>query len=383
MSSRALTAAIAGLAVCLGAAAIALVAAIALATRSPARVANATSAVSEGLIVGLNANVSGWGGASTAPRLDRVVSSTGARWLREVFDWAAIEPSPGHFDFAYYDHFMRLAARRGEHVLPVLYDTPAWAGTAPTAIPSDPAAFGRYVAAVVGRYGAGGSFWQRNHTLAGSAIHTWELWNEPYSATGDDNDYDPAAYARLVRAAAIAGRAADRDARFLMAAETQSSLVDGRWRSWVDSLYAAVPDLDAYFDGVAVHDYGNAFGTPAPMVAGRPYTGVDDVRRIEEIRREFLAHAADKPFWITEAGWSTCRGDAICVSDAQQATDLASLFDLIHDSWSGWVKAAFIYSYADGTDPRSTLGGYGLTAADGAPKPALAVFRAQATAGAG
>jgi hypothetical protein len=42
---------------------------------------------------------------------------------------------PGVFDFSYYGHFMLLAALRGLHVLAVLYDTPAWAGTAYNEIP--------------------------------------------------------------------------------------------------------------------------------------------------------------------------------------------------------------------------------------------------------
>ena len=80
----------------------------------------------------------------------------------------------GVFDFSYYDHFMLLAAERGLHILPVLYDTPAWAGPNYNAIPSNPQAFAQFVAAVIGRYGVGGSFWVQHPTLAGSAIWTWE-----------------------------------------------------------------------------------------------------------------------------------------------------------------------------------------------------------------
>ena len=193
------------------------------------------TAVAGGLIVESNANVAGWGGASTAPRLDLVTGATDTKWLREEIDWATVEPQPGVFDFSYYDHFMLLAAQRGMHVLPVLYDTPSWAGPAYNAIPSDPTAFAQYVAAVVGRYGSNGSFWAQNPTLKGSAITTWELWNEPYLGSGDNGVYDPGAYARLVKAAAIAGRGADPNAKFLMAAEMQSAMTDGAWQWWVDA----------------------------------------------------------------------------------------------------------------------------------------------------
>ena len=31
---------------------------------------------------------------------------------------------------------------------------------------------------------------------------------------------------------------------------------NGNWQWWTDALYQAVPDLNNYFDGVAVHPYG-------------------------------------------------------------------------------------------------------------------------------
>ncbi len=339
----------------------------------------APASPSGGLVVGLNANAAGWGGASTAGRLDLVTGATGTRWLREEIDWATVEPQPGVFDFSYYDHFMQLAAQRGLHILAVLYDTPAWAGPAYNSIPSDPTAFAQYVAAVVVRYGTNGTFWAQNPSLNGSAITAWELWNEPYLGSGDDGVYDPARYAGLVKAAAAAGHTADPNAKFLLAAEMQSALTNGAWQWWVDALYQAVPDLNDYFNGVAVHDYGSDVTTLNPIVPGQPYDNYGHIRRIEDIRQQFINHnAAAKPFWITEAGWSTCADSSSCVTPAQQGTNLATLFDDIHHDWSSFVQAAFIYSYGDGSNPASTQGGYGLTYLSGTPKPALAVFQQEA-----
>ncbi len=354
-----------------------------VATPSPAP-STPPAATSGGLIVGLNANVSGWGNASTAPRLDQVVSQTQTKWLREEFDWSTVEPTQGHFDFSYYDHFMLLAAQRGEHVLPLLYSTPAWAGANYNSIPTDPTAFAQYVSAIIGRYGTNGSFWTQYPSLRAMAPTTWEIWNEPYLSTGDNGNYDPAAYAQLVKASAIAGRAADPNAKFLMAAEMQSAQdANGTWQWWVDALYEAVPDLNHYFDGIAVHDYGDDVSTLNPTIAGQPYDNYGHVRRIEEIRAQFLAHGANQPFWITEAGWSTCTTDTRCVSPAVQASDLTTLFGMIHGSWSGFVQAAFIYSYGDGSQPSQYEDGFGLTNLDGSAKPALAVFQAQAALSAG
>jgi hypothetical protein len=353
----------------------------AVATSAPKSTSNKVRSVSNPLIIGLNADVSGWGGASTQPYLAQVVSQTHTKWLREDFRWDQIEPSSGQFDFSYYDHFMLLAAQAGEHVLPVLYDTPAWAGATHDTIPSDPSAYAQYVAAVVGRYGTDGSFWKQYPSLSGSAIQTWEIWNEPYYSTGDNGDYDPGNYARLVKAADIAGRAADPNAQFLLASEMQSAQdANGNWQWWTDALYQAVPDLNNYFDGVAVHPYGTNTTTLNPEPAGQPYNNYNSMQRIQDIHQQFINHgAADKPFWITEIGWSTCTNNPECVTPAQQATNLTNLFTDLHGSWSKWVQAAFIYEYSDGANPTgNTEDGYGLTTNTNTPKPALAIFQTQA-----
>ncbi|MGH8302164.1 MAG: GH39 family glycosyl hydrolase, partial [Steroidobacteraceae bacterium] len=336
---------------------------------------------SGGLIVGLNANVSGWGNASTQPRLAQVTGQTDTKWLREDFRWDLIEPSPGVFDFSYYDHFMLFAAQAGMHILPVLYHAPSWAEPSFSTLPSDPTAFAQYVAAVIGRYGTNGSFFKQYPNLSGSAIQTWELWNEPYYDTDANGNYDPAAYARLVKAAAIAGRAADPNAKFLLAAEMQSAQdAHGNWQWWTDALYQAVPDLNNYFDAVAVHPYGSANTPLAPIIAGQPYASYDNMLRIEDIHQQFLAHnAADKPFWITEIGWATCSNDPTCVTPAQQAANLTTLFADLRTSWSTWVQAAFLYHYTDGDNPTTNIqDAYGLTTNTGTPKPALAIFQTQA-----
>ena len=282
------------------------------------------------------------------------------------------------FDFSYYDHFMLEAAGRGERILALLYETPSWAGASYNSIPADPATFARFVAALIGRYGPRGSFWQQHPQLAGSALRTFEIWNEPYFDSGDDGSYNPGRYARLVKAAAIAGHRVDPQAKFLMGAEMQSARdAQGNWQWWVGALYQAVPDLNNYFDGVAMHDYGSDVSTLNPMVAGRPYNNYGHILRIENLHQQFVAHgAADKPFWITEAGWSTCTdGSTGCVTQDQQAANLQTLFNDMHGPWRNWVQAAFIYRFDDGTDPRNVQDGYGLTNLDGSAKPALGVFR--------
>jgi len=329
----------------------------------------------------LAGGAAGWGGSSTSGQLDRLVG-TGTKWLRDEFQWSKIEPSAGVFDFSYYDHYMLLAAQHGEHILPVLQDAPSWAGATSNTIPSDPSGYAGYVAAIVGRYGPHGTFWSEHPGLGAYAVRTFELWNEPYFSNGNNGDYNPARYANLVKAAGAAGHAADPSARFLLAAEMSSALTNGRWAWWVDALYQAVPDLNNYFDGVAEHPYGHDTTGFNPPVAGQPYTGYSQLRRIEAVHQQFIDHgAANKPFWLTEIGWPTCNlgASAECVTEAQQNANLNALSADLHGSWKDWVQAAFFYGFQDnGSDANNTQDNYGLLRRDGTPKPALQTFSALA-----
>jgi hypothetical protein len=278
---------------------------------------------------------------------------------------------------------MLAAARRGFHVVALLNDSPRWAAPAATAVPSNASAYGAFVAAVVGRYGAHGSFWTKHRTLSGSAIEAYELWNEPYFSSGNNGHYDPASYANLVKAAGTAGHALDPTAKFLLEAEMESQL-NGVWTWWVDALYRALPSLNNYFDGIAVHDFGHDTKTLPPMIAGQPYAGYGHIRRIEDIRRQFINHGAvTKPFWIMETGWSTCTQASIdCTTAATQAANLSTLFSYLRGTWKNWVQAAFIYRYEDGASPNTVQGGYGLAHLSGKAKPALAIFSQLARASA-
>lgn len=346
-----------------------------------ARRADAPSAAATrggGPIVGLIAGTAQWANSGMGGRLDKVVAMSGTKWLREAFEWSRIEPSPGRFNFAHYDQFVLLAARHHVHLLGQLYVAPAWAAKAPNAVPADPSAYAAYVAAVVARYGPGGTLWRSYPSLASYAVQTFELWNEAYYTQGNDGVYDPGRYARLVVAATTAGRAANPAAKFLIGAEMESELVHSKWVWWVDALYQAVPNLNQYFDGVSVHPYGHDITGLAPAIVGQPYYGYDQMRRIEIIRRQFVKHgAADKPFWATEVGWPTCtHGTVRCVSLAGQVRSLDTLMRYSRTIWKGYMQAVFVF-YFDDVSPNSADpdNDYGLTYFNHRPKPSLAAFR--------
>ncbi|MFL5832092.1 MAG: beta-galactosidase [Solirubrobacteraceae bacterium] len=336
------------------------------------------SAVTGRLDVGLNTSVAGWTDESS--RMNEIVSQSGTHWIREAFDWSQIEPRRGSYDFSRYDLLMTVAAQRNVRVLADLLDTPSWAGANWNTIPSDPSAFAEFVAAVVKRYGLHGTFWADHPNLQNDAVSTFELWNEPYYDNGNDGAYNPGRYARLVKAAGNAGHGADPAAKFLLAADNQSQLVGSTWVWWVDALYQAVPDLNRYFDGVAVHPYGTDLTGVQYPAPGKAYDGYGQVRRLESIRQEFVNHGGSgKPLWITEIGWPTCTngGSDRCTTSSGQAHDIQTVFDRARSTWKSYVQAVFFYGYQDNnTNTADPENDYGLVYHDGSPKPALSVFRA-------
>jgi hypothetical protein len=343
----------------------------------------AHAAQDQSTIVGIISGTAGYGDQTLADRVNQVISRTHTKWLRESFYWDKIEPRRGVFRFGHYDHLMVVAARHHQQVLALMYNAPRWAAPTPISIPSNPTVFSEFVAAVAHRYGPGGTFWQRHPNLSSSAITTFDLWNEPYYPNGNNGVYDPGRYARLVKAAVTAGRAASPQAKFLIAAEMQGtfSATSHRWVWWVDAMYHAVPDLNNYFDGVSVHPYGHNIRSLSPAIVGHPYYGYKEMRRIELIRRQFVSHgAASKPFWSTEVGWPTCaHGSDRCVSTAGQAASLSALLRYSQTRWKGWMRAAFIYYFDDARGSRAVPDNdYGLTYSNHRPKPSLKVFRAAA-----
>jgi hypothetical protein len=342
-----------------------------------ASAAKAVVAVHSPLIVGLADGAGGNGGASTGPALNQIRRNSEASWFRDSFFWNKIEPRPGQYNFSYYDHYMVALGRRHMHTVPQVVGAPKWAAPSFWAVPTNPRPFAAFVAALLHRYGVGGTFWKIHPRLKGSAITAVELLNEPYFSNGNAGVYDPGRYDRLVRATAIATRHVDPHVSLLLEADMATHESGGQFTWWVDALYRAMPSLNRYFDGVAMHDYGNDAKHLAPIRAGQAYQNWDRTRRIEDVRTQFVRHhAANKPFWIMESGYSTCHvHDVECVSEKAQAADLGTQLGYIQGRYRTWVQAVFVYRYQDSNRGIGVFDAYGLLRWNGKTKPAMSVFK--------
>jgi hypothetical protein len=290
--------------------------------------------------------------------------------VRDDMSWALTEPQPNRYDWAHADALVRTTTEAGFVLLPVIDDAPQWAAPTGASLPSNPQPYGAFVAAVVARYGVGGSFWRANPRLYPRPLVWFELWNEPYYA---DHNRDPGVYVKLVRAAVTAGRRADPSARFLIEGAASYPTSGGGSGDWIAGMYEAMPDLGSYFDAMAVHPYGGK-----PAVDSDAGNTEDPVDLVEDAHRDLVARGdGDKPIWVTEIGWPTCSGGDNCVNDAQQASYLRTFLNLAATTWRSYVRAVFIYGLRDLApaplnDPYAW---YGLLRPDLTRKPAWQVLR--------
>jgi hypothetical protein len=312
----------------------------------------------------------------------RALTSAGVRWERFEIDWSAVEPKPGRWTWGYVDRQFAETARAGVTILPVLMGPPRWAERTDVTIPSNPNRFAAFVAQVVRRYGTQGTFWRSHRSLPNRGVRWFELWNEPYLPQFSAGGPRPDLYARLVKAATIAGRQANPSAHFLLQADTLGFEPGGHTFDWVGAMYSAVPDLNQFFDGVAAHPYAGVSGpdyyTPDTQDRGQ-------FRRIQELHDNFVSRGAgDKPFWITEVGWSTCPANReTCVTPAKQAAYTQRVFQIVKTEYRPWVQAVFLYNYRDSfrTEASNKEYFFGILHHDGTPKPVWNVIRRVNSAG--
>jgi polysaccharide biosynthesis protein PslG len=320
------------------------------------------------LLIGISANLRSAGERGRCRTLTEIRHG-GIAAVREDLDWAQVEPTPGTYHWARYDRLVGIVAQRGLVLLPLLTAPPAWAGPGPHAVARDPAAFARFTAAAVARYGPGGTYWASHPLLADRAPRYFELYNEPYGTPGGQGGPTPGAYARNVIAAVNAGRAANPRVRYLLAADY---ITAGTSRSWLDDIYQTIPALRAYVAGVAVHPYSDR-----PLMQLLPGSaGRSDLRRVEAMRAILVRHGDGAlPMWLTEIGWSTCTAASPCVNEAAQAGDLAGVLQLARTRWRSFVRAVFVYKLHDYGPSGPIEQRFGILRPNGTAKPAWRVLQ--------
>lgn len=226
----------------------------------------------------------------------------------------------------------------------------------------DPIEYRDWVVELIRYYGRDGTFWEEHPDLDASryAIETVELGNEPYV-----EGISPDEYADAIRPALEAIDDLQLPVEVVVAAQ-----VYGDDTSWVDGLYEHIPDLSSLIDAFALHPYW--YGHP-PYEPGP----ASPFERIEALRAAIDSHGGGSiPIQITEYGQSTAGCGEECVSEEEQAADLAAMIDAITSNPDWKVELLSIFQLIDrGTDTDERELQFGLLREDGSPKPSYDVVR--------
>ncbi len=316
-------------------------------------------------------------------QLQAMVGS-GVQSIRAAFNWAIAQPyrsadeipaaQASEFsnvggvptNFGLTDEIVGEAAVRRISVLPTIMYTPSWdarPNRSGVDVPKRGAPYAAYAAALVGRYGPRGSFWQAHPQIPRMPIRMWQIWNEP-----NISYYWPQPFARtyvpLLHLAHKAIKRADPGAQVVLGALTNFA-----WRA-LGRVYG-IPGARNNFEVVSLNGFTKQ---PANVILYMQYM------------RRAMSHEHDgrKPLLATELSWPSAQGQTnqrfdFNTTPAGQARDVAAVLPLIGANRVALHLIGFYYYTWIGLEKRNA-GAFsfaGLNKLSGdqvAPKPALRAF---------
>jgi hypothetical protein len=302
------------------------------------------------------------------------IAHTGARTLRQKFDWAEIERSPGDYEFSLYDGYVADAARNGFQVLPILFNPPAFRSSAPatgredgTYPPRSNAEFADFATALVRRYGPAGLFWKLHPSLPRAPLRAWQVWNEPNTAAYWPTGPNPEQYAAMLRTVGAAIKRTDPGAEIVT-----GGLPDSRFGMPIEEFLTRMYRAGARdtFDTLAIHPYARATDEVYDIMAKARgvidrYGDADASMRVTELGFA-TGGPADQPLNIGE------RGQAVLIRRV--------LATLVRERERWRLRGLVYYNWRDQPPYAGTSDFWGLhtglLAIDGRPKSGYWSFSA-------
>ncbi len=286
--------------------------------------------------------------------MDKMVEM-GATAVWVDFPWAAMEATPGVYDFAYADHQIDAAEARGLQMFAFVGTTPEWARAFTNLPPhrTPPAeqylpAFNAFHTALAARY-------------AGRVTY-YQFWNEPSGCgwvnNGCSNGSDCTLFTLWQKRAYDALKLGNPDC------VVSAGGFDGNPANYVQCMYSN--GGGAGFDAISIHPYASG-GNGGPGTSGEAI----DYSDLTEVRGVMVNNGdAHKKIWITEYGWNT-------TDEPRRAADQLELLTELKKPEYDYLFFAknLVLNDWDDADPARDFCCYGLTSADFTPKPAYFTFR--------
>jgi len=235
-----------------------------------------------------------------------LMKKTGVEVYRMPMSWRQIEPrapmrGAGRdvhtYDWSYTDRLVARAASNGISPHVTLIDTPYWiavdARTSPVRTPEGERGWRDFAAAVVDRYGPGGTFWLLHPELPKTPPVAYQVWNEMNTIQRYRPKANPKEYARVLGIAGTEIRSGDPQAQILPGGMFGTPQTPDSYNAW-DFLRILLqqPGAKRFIDAVGVHPY-------SPDLRGIKYQ-MDMMRKVLD-----NANLYSTPLQVTELGWSS------------------------------------------------------------------------------
>jgi catechol 2,3-dioxygenase-like lactoylglutathione lyase family enzyme len=278
--------------------------------------------------------------------------SGGFSWVRHDLPWAAVETTPGIYDFTPWDTLVAHLQARAMRALFIvdqgntLY-TGGW--QIPPTTASAIQAFGAYVEAAARHY-------------AGQPVQ-FEIWNESNLA----NFWPPAADANQY--AALAQEAITRIHQGSSSAKVSTAGLSGFDFPFLRSILGTGCANSA--DAIGIHPYG----VPRPELVS------DNVLLMRALVSQMLP--ANPPIWDTEWGYSSAAFGNGRSSEARARQAIMAFRELLSAWAAGFPLVVYYDIRDDGSDPNDWEHNFGLLANDYSEKPAMQAVRTMSTAASG
>lgn len=310
----------------------------------------------------------------------RVLKAAGLTHVRQYFPWREIEAQRGVYKWDAWDRIVNAAQANGIQIVAVLHTAPAWSQREherpmPGAPPDDFSEYARFVGDFARRYG--------------DAIDYYQIWDEPnVEPNWGMRNADPVEYAQLLIPAAQAIRAADPNAKIVLAGLAMNLELHRPHPNYSEILFLrGLYEIGAgkYFDIVAAKPYGMWTGPEDRTVN----SGVLNFSRLILLRDEMRQYGDHtKPVWAVEMGWNALpanwEGEASpwgTDTEATQADRLTRALARMESEWN-WATGIFPQYLQPNVPPDNPRWGFSLLSPDGAPRPFLAAITSVTRGGA-